>query len=366
MDRELSRLEKLPQASAEHGVIRTWLEWIASLPWSESTEDNLDLAHAREVLDADHYDIDRIKDRILEFLAVRKLTHDAGGSSILCFVGPPGVGKTSLGRSIASAMGRRFERISAGGVRDEAEIRGHRRTYIGAMPGTIIRALRDAGSQNPVFMIDEIDKMGSDYRGDPASAMLEVLDPEQNSTFRDHYLDVPYDLSRVMFITTANTLDTIPGPLRDRMEVIQLAGYTEEEKLQIAKRYLVPRQIARNGLKRSQIGFSDTGPEGDHRGVHARGRACATSSARSAPRAARWRARSPRARSRRKVSVDGAAGSASCSGARASPPTSSAAPPSRASPPGWRGRRSAATCCSSRRARCRAAASSRSPASSAT
>jgi len=258
-DRELSRLEKLPPASAEHGVIRTWLEWIASLPWNVSTADNLDLGHAREVLDADHYDIDRIKDRILEFLAVRKLTNEGGGSSILCFVGPPGVGKTSLGRSIARAMGRNFERISAGGVRDEAEIRGHRRTYIGAMPGVIIRALRDAGSENPVFMIDEIDKMGADYRGDPASAMLEVLDPEQNATFRDHYLDVPYDLSRVMFITTANTLDTIPGPLRDRMEIIQLAGYTEEEKLQIAKRYLVPRQIERNGLKRSQVAFSDAG-----------------------------------------------------------------------------------------------------------
>jgi ATP-dependent Lon protease len=258
-ERELSRLEKLPPASAEHGVIRTWLEWIAALPWSRSTDDNLDLAHAREVLDADHYDIDKIKERILEFLAVRKLTHEGGGSSILCFVGPPGVGKTSLGRSIARAMGRQFERISAGGVRDEAEIRGHRRTYIGAMPGVIVRALRDAGSENPVFMIDEIDKMGADYRGDPASAMLEVLDPEQNSTFRDHYLDVPYDLSRVMFITTGNTLDTVPGPLRDRMEIIQLAGYTEEEKLQIAKRYLVPRQIERNGLKRSQVGFSEAG-----------------------------------------------------------------------------------------------------------
>jgi ATP-dependent Lon protease len=258
-DRELSRLEKLPPASAEHGVIRTWLEWIAALPWNRSTDDNLDLAHAREVLDADHYDIDKIKDRILEVLAVRKLTHLGGGTSILCFVGPPGVGKTSLGRSIARAMGRAFERISAGGVRDEAEIRGHRRTYIGAMPGVIIRALRDAGSENPVFMIDEIDKMGADYRGDPASAMLEVLDPEQNATFRDHYLDVPYDLSRVMFITTANTLDTIPGPLRDRMEIIQLAGYTEEEKLQIATRYLVPRQIERNGLKRSQVAFSEAG-----------------------------------------------------------------------------------------------------------
>jgi ATP-dependent Lon protease len=255
-DRELSRLEKLPSMAAEHGVIRTYLEWLATLPWQKTTEDNLDLAHARAVLDEDHYDIEQVKDRILEFLAVRKLKPDARGS-ILCFVGPPGVGKTSLGRSIARALGRKFERISAGGVRDEAEIRGHRRTYVGAMPGVIIRALRDAESKNPLFMIDEIDKMGSDYRGDPASAMLEVLDPEQNATFRDHYLDVPFDLSDVMFITTANTLDTIPGPLRDRMEIIQLAGYTEEEKLEIAKRYLVPRQIERNGLKRSQISFSE-------------------------------------------------------------------------------------------------------------
>jgi ATP-dependent Lon protease len=257
-ERELGRLEKLPQAAAEHGVIRTYLEWIVTLPWDRTTVDNLDLRHAREVLDADHYDIEAVKDRILEFLAVRSLKPDARGS-ILCLVGPPGVGKTSLGRSIAGALERKFERISVGGMRDESEIRGHRRTYIGAMPGVIIRALRDAESANPLFMIDEIDKMGSDFRGDPASAMLEVLDPEQNDSFRDHYLDLPFDLSKVMFVTTANTLDTIPSPLRDRMEVIRLAGYTEEEKLQIAKRYLVPRQIERSGLKKAQIGFTDRG-----------------------------------------------------------------------------------------------------------
>jgi ATP-dependent Lon protease len=257
-DRELARLERLQPAMAEWGVIRGYLEWIAALPWDKETEDNLDLQHARAVLDEDHYDIDQVKDRILEFLAVRRLKPDARGS-ILCFVGPPGVGKTSLGRSIARSLGRKFERISVGGVRDEAEIRGHRRTYIGAIPGTIIRALRDAGARNPLLMIDEIDKMGADFRGDPASAMLEVLDPEQNHSFRDHYLDLPFDLSDVMFVTTANTLDTIPGPLRDRMEVIQLAGYTAEEKLQIAKRYLVPRQIDRNGLTRSRISFTDSG-----------------------------------------------------------------------------------------------------------
>jgi ATP-dependent Lon protease len=256
VERELSRLERLQPAMAEYGVIRAYLEWIAALPWDKRTEDNLDLAHARKVLDEDHYDIEQVKDRILEFLAVRRLKPDARGS-ILCFVGPPGVGKTSLGRSMARALGREFERISVGGVRDEAEIRGHRRTYIGAMPGVIVRALRDAGARNPLLMIDEIDKMGADFRGDPSSAMLEVLDPEQNFSFRDHYLDLPFDLSDAMFVTTANTLDTIPGPLRDRMEVIQLAGYTEEEKLQIAKRYLVPRQIERNGLSPSRIAFSD-------------------------------------------------------------------------------------------------------------
>ena len=255
-DRELSRLEKLPPAAAEHGVIRTYLEWLVELPWSAGTEDNLDIAHAREVLDADHYDLEKVKDRILEYLAVRKLKPDSPGP-ILCFVGPPGVGKTSLGRSIAKSLGREFERISVGGVRDEAEIRGHRRTYIGALPGTIIRALRDAGSRNPVFMIDEIDKMGADFRGDPSSAMLEVLDPAQNDSFRDHYLDLTFDLSEVLFIATANVLDTIPGPLQDRMETIELAGYTQEEKKHIARRYLVPRQIEANGLKPSQIEFGD-------------------------------------------------------------------------------------------------------------
>jgi ATP-dependent Lon protease len=267
-ERELGRLERLPPAAAEYGVIRTYLEWLVELPWSRRTEDDLDIAHAREVLDADHYDLERVKDRIIEYLAVRKLqqtpaTSSAAGVSgsakgpILCFVGPPGVGKTSLGRSIGKALGREFERISVGGVRDESEIRGHRRTYIGAMPGTIIRALRDAGTRNPVFMIDEIDKMGADFRGDPASAMLEVLDPAQNDSFRDHYLDLEFDLSDVMFIATANTLDPVPPALQDRVEVIQLAGYTLDEKLHIAKRYLVSRQIARNGLSRSQISFSD-------------------------------------------------------------------------------------------------------------
>ena len=363
-DRELTRLETLPPQAAEHGVIRTYLEWIASLPWDKETEDNLDLEHARSVLDADHYDIEQVKDRILEFLAVRKLKPDARGS-ILCFVGPPGVGKTSLGRSIARALGREFERISAGGVRDEAEIRGHRRTYIGAMPGTIIRALRDAGSRNPLFMIDEIDKMGADFRGDPASAMLEVLDPEQNATFRDHYLDVPFDLSDVMFITTANTLDTVPGPLRDRMEIIELAGYTEEEKLQIAKRYLVPRQIERNGLKKSWIAIGDralrriieqytreAGVRGLEREIGTICRKVARQIAESGTERQGVDQRGRRAR---------AAGQA----ARL-PRDAPAHRTGRAWRRAWRGRRSAATCCSSRRRPRRAAASSSSPASWAT
>jgi ATP-dependent Lon protease len=256
-ERELARLERLPPAAAEYGVIRTYLEWILDLPWSTYTVDNLDLEHARKVLDDDHFDLEKVKDRIIEYLAVAKLRNEVSGQ-ILCFVGPPGVGKTSLGQSIARALGRKFVRLSVGGVRDEAEIRGHRRTYIGAMPGSILRSLRDAESANPLMLIDEIDKMGADWRGDPASAMLEVLDPEQNVGFRDHYLDLPFDLSKVLFICTANTVDTIPGPLLDRMDVISLSGYTEEEKLGIAKRYLLPKQRKAHGLQSGQLTLSDS------------------------------------------------------------------------------------------------------------
>ncbi len=255
-DKELRRLERMSDGSAEYSMLRTYLDWLVELPWREPEPDRIEIAAAREMLEADHFGLDKIKQRIIEFLAVRKL-NPAGHGSILCFVGPPGVGKTSLGQSIARALGRKFVRASLGGCHDEAEIRGHRRTYIGALPGNILQAIRKAGSRGCVMMLDEIDKLGSGVQGDPAAALLEVLDPEQNNSFRDNYLALPYDLSRMLFITTANVLDTIPGPLRDRMEIVQLPGYTQEEKREIARRYLVARQMAQNGLQDGQITFSD-------------------------------------------------------------------------------------------------------------
>jgi len=259
--KELQRLKAVPTASPEHGVIRTYLDVMAELPWSKSTEDHLDILEAQKVLDKDHHGLEKVKDRILEYLSVLKLKKDLKGP-ILCLAGPPGVGKTSLGKSVARALGREFVRMSLGGMHDEAEIRGHRRTYIGAMPGRIIESIRRCGSNNPVIMLDEIDKVGKDFRGDPASALLEVLDPEQNSTFQDHYLDVEFDLSKVLFITTANMLETIPGPLRDRMEVIRISGYTLQEKTAIARRYLVPKAIREHGLKRGQVKFDKEALEG--------------------------------------------------------------------------------------------------------
>ncbi|MHC4712630.1 MAG: endopeptidase La [Planctomycetota bacterium] len=257
-EKQVARLERIPTASAEYTVVRTYLDWLLDVPWNISTKDKLDLKSARKILDEDHYDLERVKDRVLEFLAVRKLKKDGRGP-ILCFIGPPGVGKTSLGQSIARAMGRKFIRMSLGGIRDEAEIRGHRRTYVGALPGRIIQSIQRAGTNNPVFMLDEIDKVGADFRGDPSSALLEVLDPEQNWSFRDHYLEIPFDLSKVLFIATGNMTDTIQPALRDRMEMIELSGYTEEDKIQIARRHLAPRQLEENGIPKGKLRFQISG-----------------------------------------------------------------------------------------------------------
>jgi ATP-dependent Lon protease len=256
-EKQLKRLEKMHPESAESGTIRTYLEWLTELPWSKSTKDQLDIKVAEKVLNEDHYDLEKVKERILEYLSVRKLKEKMKGP-ILCFIGPPGVGKTSLGRSIARSLGREFIRMSLGGVRDEAEIRGHRRTYVGALPGRIIQGIKQAGTSNPLLMLDEIDKIGTDFRGDPSSALLEVLDPEQNNSFMDHYLAVPFDLSKVMFITTGNLTDTIPGPLRDRMEILYLSGYTDEEKLQIARKYLVPKQLDEHGISAKMLKIGDS------------------------------------------------------------------------------------------------------------
>ncbi len=370
-ERELTRLASLSPASPEHGMITTYLEWMASLPWSKLAGGAIDIHRARQVLDEDHFDLEKVKDRILEYLAVKKLRQErsagAGRSDgseavpaapphvtgdsparepILCFVGPPGVGKTSLGQSIARALGRRFVRMSLGGVRDEAEIRGHRRTYIGALPGRIIQGLRRAETRDPVFMLDEIDKIGADWRGDPSSALLEVLDPAQNHTFVDNYLGVSFDLSQVLFIATANTLDTIPGPLRDRMEVLSLSGYTDEEKVGIASQYLIPKQLAAHGLSADELSVRAGGASARSCGATRARRACGASIARSPPSPGRWRAgwrREGRSRSASRRSR-----SASTSAGRGSSTRWPSAPPVPASPRGWRGRPSAATCCSSR------------------
>ena len=336
----------MPEAAAEHGMLRTYLDTLIELPWTKETDDRIDVAEAQRVLDEDHYDLEKIKTRIVEYLAVRKLAPE-GRSPILCFVGPPGVGKTSLGQSIARAMGRKFARVSLGGVHDESEIRGHRRTYVGALPGNIIQAIRKAGVRNPVMMLDEMDKLGTGFHGDPSAALLEVLDPEQNSTFRDAYLAVPFDLSHVLFIGTANMLDTIPGPLRDRMEVIELPSYTEDEKVGIARRYLVARQLKATGLtrragrdhrRRAARIVRDYTREAGVRNLERTDRrraALGGGAGRGGPAPRRYR------RHRRPEAHPGPA-----AGSRTRSPSAPACP---ASPPASPGRRSAATSCSSRR-----------------
>ncbi len=354
-ERELARLERTSEQSPEHGWIRTYLDWMTEIPWDVRTEDTLDIAEARRILNEDHTGLDDVKDRIVEYLAVRKLRQERGmgpaqgrgSGAILTLVGPPGVGKTSLGESVARALGRRFVRISLGGIHDEAEIRGHRRTYVGALPGRIVRALKEAGTKNPVMMLDEVDKVGADWRGDPSSALLEVLDPAQNHTFRDHYLEVDLDLSEVLFLSTANVAETIPGPLLDRMEVIRLDGYTEEEKVAIARDHLLRRQEERNGLEPGEVIVTDDACAGSSRTTRGRP-ASATSSASSARRCARWPRGSPPARPppRSRSTRSRCASSSAGRGSPSRPPSARAC---RASRPVSRSPAPAATCCSSRR-----------------
>ena len=359
----MKRLDFIPPASPEYSVIVTYVETIAELPWSKLSEDNLDLDQAQQILDRDHYDLEKVKRRLIEYLAVRKL-NPQGHGPILCFLGPPGVGKTSLGQSIADALGRKFVRMSLGGIRDEAEIRGHRRTYIGSMPGRIIQELRRAGTRNPVMMLDEIDKIGADFRGDPASALLEVLDPRQNHAFVDRYLDVPFDLSQIIFIATANYIEGVPEPLRDRMEVISLPGYTEREKLEIARRYLVRRQLEENGLKPEQCEWQEEAlvrviDDYTHEaGVRELERQIGAVCRGVAAQVARGKTEH--------VTITPERGCAKCSGRRATSTKRNWRPTSPALSPASPTRRSAAKCCTSKRLVTRAKATSPSPARSGT